>query len=148
MKYGIEEFEEGNNFLYRNISRFKLEFELKFKEVLGFEIQYNLVRIFKNWWNLIEGLLIALRWHINSWKKFRNSNLWVSWFAPRIWFEFIWIFTLDYLELDYQRILFLSKTLMKVISKTITHGVTELMPAHGPQHNGSGVRGACQAERL
>jgi hypothetical protein len=48
MKYGIEEFEEGNNFLYRNISRFKLEFELKFKEVLGFEIQYNLVRIFKN----------------------------------------------------------------------------------------------------
>jgi hypothetical protein len=58
--------------------------------------------------------------------EFENSNLWVSWFAPRIWFEFIWIFTLAYLELDYQWIWFLIKTSMKVISKPVTRGVTAL----------------------
>jgi hypothetical protein len=34
----------------------------------------------------------------------------VSWFAYQIWFEIIWIFTLAYLELDYQRIWFITKT--------------------------------------
>jgi hypothetical protein len=60
-----------NNFHYWNFPKFGLEFELKFVEPLGFEVQWNLVEIgielfFKNWRNSIEGLLIALRWQINS----------------------------------------------------------------------------------
>jgi hypothetical protein len=42
----------------------------------------------------------------------------------KIWFKFIWIVTLAYLELDYQQIWFLIKTLMKVINKAITRDVT------------------------
>jgi hypothetical protein len=128
-KYGFEGFEEGNKFLPRNLFRFKVEFEWKIREASRFEIQYKLLEFegfFKNLWNLIEGLLIALRWHINSWKEFGNSNLWVYWFAARIWFEFIWIFTLAYLELDYQWLWFLIKILLKVITKAATRVVTAL----------------------
>jgi hypothetical protein len=32
IKYGFEGFDEGENFSYRNFSRFKMEFELKFRE--------------------------------------------------------------------------------------------------------------------
>jgi hypothetical protein len=41
--YGIKVFEERNNFLHRNFSKLGIEFELKPKEALGFEIQYNLM---------------------------------------------------------------------------------------------------------
>jgi hypothetical protein len=34
IKYVWEEIEIGNNFLYRNISRFEMEFELKIRELL------------------------------------------------------------------------------------------------------------------
>jgi hypothetical protein len=43
IKYGIKVFEERNNFLHRNFSKLGIEFELKTKEALGFEIQYNLM---------------------------------------------------------------------------------------------------------
>jgi hypothetical protein len=33
IKYGWKEIEIGDNFTYRNFSRFKIEFELKFKEI-------------------------------------------------------------------------------------------------------------------
>jgi hypothetical protein len=49
-----------------------------------------------------------------------------SWFASQIWFEIIWICTLAYLDLDYQEIWFITKTIMKVISKAVTQGVTAL----------------------
>jgi hypothetical protein len=39
IKYGIKVFEERNNFLHRNFSKLGIEFELKTKEALGFEIQ-------------------------------------------------------------------------------------------------------------
>jgi hypothetical protein len=32
IKYGFEGFDERNNFLYRNFSRFKMYFKLKFRE--------------------------------------------------------------------------------------------------------------------
>jgi hypothetical protein len=32
MKYGFEEFDERNNFLHRNFSRFEMYFKLKFRE--------------------------------------------------------------------------------------------------------------------
>jgi hypothetical protein len=34
IKYGWKEVEIRNNFSYRNISRFEMEFELKIKEIL------------------------------------------------------------------------------------------------------------------
>jgi hypothetical protein len=34
IKYGWKELEIGNNFPYRNFSRFKMEFELKIRELL------------------------------------------------------------------------------------------------------------------
>jgi hypothetical protein len=39
IKYVFEAFEVRNNFPYWNFPKFRLEFELKFKEALGFEIQ-------------------------------------------------------------------------------------------------------------
>jgi hypothetical protein len=51
IKYCYEGFEERNNFLHRNFSRLKMDFELKFRDASRFEIQYNLIeflhRIFK-----------------------------------------------------------------------------------------------------
>jgi hypothetical protein len=44
-KIGIEGFEERNNFSYRNFSQFRINFELKFREVLGFEIDRKLMEI-------------------------------------------------------------------------------------------------------
>jgi hypothetical protein len=44
-KFGIEGFEERNNFSYRNFSQFRINFELKFREVLGFEIDRKLMEI-------------------------------------------------------------------------------------------------------
>jgi hypothetical protein len=32
IKYGFEALEEGNNFLYRNFIRFRMDLELKFRE--------------------------------------------------------------------------------------------------------------------
>jgi hypothetical protein len=37
IKYGIQGFEERNKYLHRNFFRFELDFELKFRETLGFE---------------------------------------------------------------------------------------------------------------
>jgi hypothetical protein len=34
IKYGWREFEIRNNFSYRSFSRFKMEFELKFRQIL------------------------------------------------------------------------------------------------------------------
>jgi hypothetical protein len=31
MKYGFEDLEEGNNFLYRSFLRFRIDLELKFR---------------------------------------------------------------------------------------------------------------------
>jgi hypothetical protein len=39
IKYGFEGFEERNNFLHRNFFRFKVDFELQFRETSRFEIQ-------------------------------------------------------------------------------------------------------------
>jgi hypothetical protein len=39
IKYGFEGFNERNNFLHRNFFRFEVDFELKFRETSGFEIQ-------------------------------------------------------------------------------------------------------------
>jgi hypothetical protein len=36
IKYCVEGFEEGNNFLHRNFFKFKVDFERKIREVLGF----------------------------------------------------------------------------------------------------------------
>jgi hypothetical protein len=33
IKYGFEDFDERNNFIYMNFSRFEMDFELKFREV-------------------------------------------------------------------------------------------------------------------
>jgi hypothetical protein len=65
IKYVFEAFEMRNNFTYSNFSKFRLEFELEFKEALGFKIQYNLIEFvwtFKNWWDLNRELLLALGW--------------------------------------------------------------------------------------
>jgi hypothetical protein len=43
IKYDFEDFEVRNNFPDWNFPKFELEFELKFEEALGFEIQQNLV---------------------------------------------------------------------------------------------------------
>jgi hypothetical protein len=32
LKYGFERFDERNNFIHRNFSRFKMDFKLKFRE--------------------------------------------------------------------------------------------------------------------
>jgi hypothetical protein len=37
IKYGIEGFEERNNFLQRNFFIFEFDFELKIRDALGFE---------------------------------------------------------------------------------------------------------------
>jgi hypothetical protein len=37
IKYGFEGFEERNNFLHRNIFKFKVNFEVKNREALGLE---------------------------------------------------------------------------------------------------------------
>jgi hypothetical protein len=37
IKYGFEGFKEWNNFHHRNLFRFKVDCELKFRETLGFE---------------------------------------------------------------------------------------------------------------
>jgi hypothetical protein len=38
IKYGCELFEIRNNFSYMNFSKFRIEFELKIEEALGFEL--------------------------------------------------------------------------------------------------------------
>jgi hypothetical protein len=39
IKYAFEDFEIRNDFTYWSFSKFRLEFELEFKEALGFKIQ-------------------------------------------------------------------------------------------------------------
>jgi hypothetical protein len=39
IKYRFEWFEERNNFLHKNFSRFNVDFEWKFREATRFEIQ-------------------------------------------------------------------------------------------------------------
>jgi hypothetical protein len=43
IKYRTEGFEERNNFSYWTFSKFRIEFELKIKDPLGFEFESNLM---------------------------------------------------------------------------------------------------------
>jgi hypothetical protein len=43
IKYRTEGFEERNNFFYWTFSKFRIEFELKIKDPLGFEFESNLM---------------------------------------------------------------------------------------------------------
>jgi hypothetical protein len=84
------------------------------------------LEFFKIWCNSGQRLLFALGWDQIVKRNLEFQIHEFSWFASRIWFEIICIFTLAYLELDYQRIWFITKTLMKVISKAVTWGVIEM----------------------
>jgi hypothetical protein len=59
MKYGCEGFEERNNILLRNFSRFKTDFKWKFKEFLGWEFNRISSSNFKFGWNLDKKLVFA-----------------------------------------------------------------------------------------
>jgi hypothetical protein len=54
IKYGFEALEEGNNFLYRNFLRFRMDFELKFREAstswISIEIHWKILEL----WNLMK----------------------------------------------------------------------------------------------
>jgi hypothetical protein len=95
IKYGIEAFEMRNNFHYWNFSNFRIEFELKIKETLGFKVWYNLMDFN---WNFQE--LMNFEDTSTQEKEFGVSDLWVSQFTSRIWFELAQNLTLIYLELS------------------------------------------------
>jgi hypothetical protein len=54
IKYGWKEIEIGDNFTYRNFSRFKIEFELKFKEISMSWISIEIHWKFPELWNLMK----------------------------------------------------------------------------------------------
>jgi hypothetical protein len=70
IKYGFEDFEMRNNFHYCNFSKFRIEFELKIKETLGFEVRYNLMDFD---WNFQE--LMKFEDTSTQEKEFGVSNL-------------------------------------------------------------------------
>jgi hypothetical protein len=86
----------GNNFPYRNFSKFGLDFEFKFKEALGVWIQMNFDKFgrnFQNCCNLDWETLIELEWQLNSWERVWNSKIWdFLYFCLKIQMEnYIWI---------------------------------------------------------
>jgi hypothetical protein len=63
IKYGLVGNEITNNVPYWNFSKLGIEFELKSRKLQGLKfnrIWWNLIGIFKNWWNLNKELLFAL----------------------------------------------------------------------------------------
>jgi hypothetical protein len=54
LKYRFVHNEIRDNFNYWNFSNFRIEFELKIKDTLGFEIQYNLMEIDWNFQELVK----------------------------------------------------------------------------------------------
>jgi hypothetical protein len=69
IKYGFEAFEMKNNFHYWNFSNFRIEFELKIKEALGFEVRWNLMDFDLNFQELMkfeQGVPVCTRMTHNS----------------------------------------------------------------------------------
>jgi hypothetical protein len=85
IKYGCEGFDVRNNFPYRTVFRFEMDFELKIREAsrvwISMEIDGISLGTSRFDEKLGKRLLFAPRWHINSWKGSWSFNLWVSWFT-------------------------------------------------------------------
>jgi hypothetical protein len=85
-------------------SKFGIEFELKIKDALGIEFESNLMEILiltlgsDDIW--IRSSSLHMDGRSTHEKKFGVSDLWVSQFTSRIWFELTQNLTLVYLELS------------------------------------------------
>jgi hypothetical protein len=96
IKYGYKGFEIWNNFPYRNIQRFKKDFELKIREASRVWIWWKKIWSLNICWNLGEMILIALGWQINSWERIWEFKFmcFLIYFKNLIWidlnFDFVW----------------------------------------------------------
>jgi hypothetical protein len=88
IKYEIVENEIRNNFSYWDFSKFETEFELKFKEALGIEFQWNLIEFDWDFQELMQSELGApdCTWMTNQLmrKSLKFQDLWFLYFPLKI----------------------------------------------------------------
>jgi hypothetical protein len=72
IKYGCAGFEEGNNFLHRNFSRFEMDCKWKFREFSRLNLmEFNKISswFYKFEWNLDKILVFAPSGYLSSWRR-------------------------------------------------------------------------------
>jgi hypothetical protein len=80
IKYGFEGFDERNNFLHMNVSRFEMDFKLRFREV---SMSWNQGKLIGKswklgiWWNLANKLLVVPSFKKKVPSKY-GSRIWIS----------------------------------------------------------------------
>jgi hypothetical protein len=99
IKYGLEGFDERNNFLYKNFLRLEMSFEWKFREASQVWIWWNFFLGPQILMNFCKGYLCAPRWPLNTWGGLWDCKLGIPWLGfedlnwnkfkpPLTWLEF------------------------------------------------------------